>query len=48
MEVLVNEYKSKGEYKIKFNSFKLSSGVYFYTLFSEGEIIKTNKMLLIK
>lgn len=47
VESLVNEDKLPGNYKITFNSGKLSSGVYFYQLES-GDFISIKKMLLIK
>lgn len=48
IEVLVNEYKNRGQYKINFSSNNYSSGVYFYSLIINGTIIKTNRMLIIK
>ena len=51
IKTLVNEIKTPGYYEIKFNAASLtngiSSGVYFYTLESGGQII-SKKMLLIK
>jgi len=46
---LVNEFKQPGIYKANFStdSYKLSSGVYYYTL-KAGNYIQTKKMLLIK
>lgn len=44
---LVNEQKSPGNYEIKFDGSKLSSGLYFYRLKVE-EYVSTKKMLLIK
>ncbi|MEO8665263.1 MAG: SBBP repeat-containing protein [Ignavibacteria bacterium] len=48
VETLMDEYKLKGEYKINFNSYNYPSGIYFYSLFSNGTIVKTNRMLIIK
>ena len=48
---LVDEYRSAGEYEVKFNPSTIehlpSSGVYFYQL-RAGSIIQTKKMLLVK
>ena len=44
---LINEEKPAGVYQIEFNGDKLSSGIYFYTLFSEDKMM-TRKMLLLK
>lgn len=44
---LVNEEKPAGNYEIKFNAAKLSSGVYFYCL-QAGSFVKTKKMILMK
>lgn len=44
---LVNENKSAGNYKVKFNAEKLASGIYFYKLQMEG-FVETKKMILIK
>jgi photosystem II stability/assembly factor-like uncharacterized protein len=46
---LVNEYKQAGTYNSKFSigNYQLTSGVYFYTLRSEG-FSSTQKMILIK
>ena len=40
--------KSPGSYRITYDAGRLSSGVYFYTLVIDGEMIATKKMLLIK
>jgi hypothetical protein len=42
-----NEKKAAGTYTATFNASKLSSGVYFYTLYSDN-FKSTKKMLLIK
>jgi hypothetical protein len=44
---LVNEEKSPGEYEVRFDASNLTSGIYFYTLKSNGSSI-TKKMLLLK
>jgi hypothetical protein len=44
---LVNEYKSAGNNRIRFQTDGLSSGVYFYRL-RAGEFIQIKKMLLIR
>jgi hypothetical protein len=51
--VLVNEKQSPGMYEVKFPNVQsanvqLPSGVYFYTLFADGNLIETRKMVLIK
>lgn len=49
--VLVNEFQTKGDHKAEFNSginnISLSSGIYFYTLETEG-FVSTRKMILLK
>lgn len=44
---LVDEYRSAGEHKIKFDASSLPSGIYFYHLKS-GDFSETKKMMLIK
>ncbi len=44
---LVNERKTPGNYSVKFNARKLSSGIYFYTL-RAGKFTSTRKMILMK
>ena len=46
--VLVDEQRSAGEYTIQFNAGNLASGVYFYRLIADNNIVSTQKMLLIK
>ena len=49
---LVNENQTQGEYSVLFspngNEIHLNSGIYFYSLFLNNKIIKTNKLILIK
>jgi hypothetical protein len=45
--VLADEKQNAGEYSIRFDATKLSSGVYYYTL-KAGEVIITKKLVLIK
>jgi len=47
VNVLVNEYKSAGEYTVDFNGSHLSSGVYIYRLES-NDFVDTKRMVLIK
>lgn len=44
---LVNSRESTGNYTVEFNGSNLSSGIYFYTLQTEG-FTDTKKMMLIK
>jgi len=44
---LVNQKQKPGNYEIDFNSYDLTSGIYFYQLVS-GTFIETKKMLMIK
>ncbi len=44
---LVNKRQAPGDYSIRFNASKLTSGVYFYTL-RAGEYFETKKMILMK
>ena len=45
---LVNEKKSSGSYEIKFDASGFSSGVYFYSLEVDGNIVDTRKMILLR
>ncbi len=46
--LLVDQKQDAGIYKIEFNGSSLPSGLYFYTLTVDGNVIDTKKMLLIK
>lgn len=45
--ILVDEYKNAGSYKVSYDAGRLSSGVYFYSLSSDG-FRETKKMTLVK
>jgi hypothetical protein len=47
IETLVNEQKPSGNYTVKFDASKLTSGVYFYQLKS-GNYVSTKKLVLLK
>ncbi|GAB5410805.1 MAG: hypothetical protein BalsKO_31700 [Balneolaceae bacterium] len=46
--VLVEENKPAGFHTVRFNASSYSSGMYFYRLIADGNIISTKKMILIK
>ena len=46
--VIVNANLKTGEYKADFNASGFSSGIYFYSLFADGEKISTRKMIVVK
>jgi len=45
---LVNENQSPGTYEVTFDARALSSGIYFYSLYSDGILIDCRKMVLMK
>ncbi|MCY7361064.1 MAG: SBBP repeat-containing protein [Ignavibacteria bacterium] len=45
---LVNERKNAGSYEVEFNGSNFSSGIYFYSLTVDGNLIDTKKMILLK
>lgn len=47
VNTLVNSFRTAGTYEINFEASALSSGIYFYTLNSDG-LTATKKMLLVK
>jgi hypothetical protein len=47
VETLVNENLSAGSYSVEFNALNITSGIYFYTLSTEG-FTETKKMILVK
>jgi hypothetical protein len=46
--VLVNETKQPGSYEASFDASQISSGVYFYRLTADGNIIDTKKLVVLK
>lgn len=53
IKTLINEQKEPGFYEVKFDGSSLSSGVYFYRLFTEsvgtkGNFVEIRKMMLLK
>lgn len=47
VETLLNEYRGIGKHTVTFNAHNLPSGIYFYTLQTNG-LTETRKMLLLK
>jgi hypothetical protein len=47
---LVNEKKNPGSYNYEFSTvnYQLSSGIYYYSLYVDGELIDTKRMVLLK
>jgi len=45
---LVNKIQNTGNYKVNFNGSDLPTGVYFYTMFVNGNRVQTKKMMLLK
>jgi len=48
IKTLVNEIKPAGNYEIEFDGSHLSSGIYFYSLLIDGNVIDTKRMVLLK
>jgi photosystem II stability/assembly factor-like uncharacterized protein len=48
IKTLINKRESSGKHSYRIDAGNLSTGVYFYTLFIDGNRIDTKKMLLIK
>ena len=44
----MNEKKTPGNYEVRFNGEDLSSGIYYYSLYADGERVGTKRMVLIK
>lgn len=45
---LVNEFKPRGIYEVKFNASKLSSGIYLYKITAGTEFVQTRKLCILK
>ena len=50
LAVIVNEPKNAGSYNYQFSSvnYQLPSGIYYYSLYVDGEMIDTKRMVLLK
>ncbi|MFZ1320614.1 MAG: T9SS type A sorting domain-containing protein, partial [Ignavibacteria bacterium] len=48
LKTLVSRNQNSGTHKIEFDGNGISSGVYFYSLFIDGNLADTKKMLLIR
>ncbi|MBX7047322.1 MAG: T9SS type A sorting domain-containing protein [Ignavibacteria bacterium] len=50
LATLVNQKQNVGSYSVSFDALKynISSGIYFYSMYAEGNIINTRKMMLVK
>ncbi|MBK9406086.1 MAG: T9SS type A sorting domain-containing protein [Ignavibacteria bacterium] len=48
IKTLVNENKPAGNYEVEFDGSHLSSGIYFYSLLIDGNVIDTKRMILLK
>lgn len=47
-DILVDGFKKKGEYTLKFNQPKLSSGIYFLVLTIDGSVTTSKKIIIMK
>ncbi|MBK8980784.1 MAG: hypothetical protein IPM38_00305 [Ignavibacteria bacterium] len=48
VKTLVNKKQNQGKYEVEFDGSELSSGVYIYSLFIEGIMVSTKKMVLVR
>jgi len=48
VSVLINEKKNAGSYEIEFDGSSFASGIYFYSLYADGKLIDTKRMMLLK
>lgn len=48
VKTLVNEKRNAGNYSVTFDGANFSSGIYFYSLLVDGDIIDTKRMVLLK
>ncbi len=47
-KILESGYKRQGSYSISFSGENLSSGIYYYSLYSDGVLMDTKKAILLK
>jgi hypothetical protein len=45
---LVDNEQNAGTYEVDFDGTNFSSGIYFYSLYADGNLIETKKMILMK
>ncbi|HRJ99451.1 MAG TPA: T9SS type A sorting domain-containing protein [Ignavibacteria bacterium] len=48
ISIPVNERKYPGSYEVNFDGSNYSSGIYFYSLYSDGKLVETKRMMLLK
>ncbi|MCY7360800.1 MAG: T9SS type A sorting domain-containing protein, partial [Ignavibacteria bacterium] len=48
ISTLVDKKQTEGEYSVEYNGCEQSSGVYFYSLYLDGSLAETKKMILLK
>ncbi len=48
IRTLINKKQNQGKYEVEFDGSELSSGVYFNSLFIEGIMVSTKKMVLVR
>jgi photosystem II stability/assembly factor-like uncharacterized protein len=48
IDIVINKNLIAGEYKIDYDASRLASGIYFYSLLVDNQIISSKKMVLIK
>ena len=48
VKTFVNQKQNGGRYEVEFDGSNLPSGIYFYSLYSNGKMVYTKRMILIK
>jgi hypothetical protein len=48
VKTLVNEMMEQGTHSSAFSANDLSSGIYFYSMYVDGDLFATKKMILVK
>jgi hypothetical protein len=48
VSILANNIYNSGEYNLNYNANNLASGLFFYTMFIDGYLFETKKMILVK